>query len=286
MSELDADLAMRAITNDGAFRIITLRTTALTRSLCDKQRPSSPHLATLLTELATGAVLVRETMAPDLNVQIYLRGQDGSNLIADTHPDGMTRGLLSIRETPDPLTLGPQTQLQVTRVLPGNRLHQGIIETTDEHGISGALTSYMLHSEQITSWIEVHTCFDDGLPAVAGGFIVQILPEVTEEGLRAMTSHLEALPPFPTLLRQTLADPDALMHTLMNGIEHTILERRDVHFGCNCSHVRFLSAIATIARQDIQELVDEGQVVSTTCDYCGASYSISTEQLRSLLQQA
>lgn len=284
---MSQDLALRAITNDGSFRIITLRTTELVRGVLSVQRPADLATAQLLGELVTGSVLVRETMAPEHRVQLYLRSQDQSTIVADAHPDGMTRGLFTLGEDVEQMSLGEHTHLQVSRSLPGDQLHQGIVETDMDHGISGAITTYMHASEQIASWVEVRCKLDDaGQVVVAGGFIVQILPEVTADELRAMTEHLESQPELLDVLLELEADPDRLMERLMRGVPHTILQSTEVRYGCNCSQVRVLSALATLGRDDIEHLLETGEVVETTCDYCHTQYRIGAAQLRGLLANA
>src|SRR5262245_66609462 len=89
------DRALRAMTDDGAFRAIVVRTTDTVDQLLRAQKAEGAA-AERLGELATGAVLVRETMAPDYRLQALLRSGDKKRrLVADSHPDGGTRGLLS-----------------------------------------------------------------------------------------------------------------------------------------------------------------------------------------------
>jgi molecular chaperone Hsp33 len=284
---MSQDLALRAITNDGAFRIITLCTTDMVRGVLAKQLPADPDVARLLGELVTGSVLVRETMSPELRVQLYLRSDEQTTIVADAHPDGMTRGLFTMGEGMYTLELGEHTHLQVTRVMPGERLHQGIVETNQELGLSSALTGYMLASEQIASWIEVRCVFNElGEVALAGGFIVQILPEVTQEALRGMTEHLERQPELADVLAEIDASPEALMERIMRDIPHTILQSSPVHYGCNCSQLRVLTALGTLGRDDIEHLIEGGEIISTTCDYCHTTYTVSAAQLRGLLENA
>jgi molecular chaperone Hsp33 len=259
----------------------------MVRGVLGAQKPADPDVARLLGELVTGAVLVRETMSPELRVQIYLRSDERTTIVADAYPDGMTRGLFTMGEGMFTLELGDHTHLQVTRVLPGERLHQGIVETNQEHGLSGALTGYMLASEQIVSWIEVRCLFNDaGEVLLAGGFIVQILPEVTQEGLLAMTGHLERQPELSEVLSELDASPEALMERIMRDIPHTILQSTPVHYGCNCSQLRVLGALGTLGRDDIEHLIAGGEVISTTCDYCHTTYTVSAAQLSGLLENA
>ena len=116
---------------------------------------SNARTAQLFAELLVGAVLIRETMSPEMRVQAMLRLQGGGQLLADSHPGGMTRGLTGRLHRGAEARLGEETALQITRVLYTGELSQGVVETSWTGGMSQALTDYMLISEQIASTVAV-----------------------------------------------------------------------------------------------------------------------------------
>ena len=278
MSTSERGVALRAMINDGSFRAITTRTTELVREACAAQQLTGA-MAQRFGELLTGALIVRETMAPTMRVQLALRAAN-ANLLADSHPGGMTRG---IAQLPDgEIALGQGTELQVMRVLPRGKLHQGVVETNATYGITGALMRYMLTSEQVRSTVDVCVTLDDaGEIAEAGGFIVQLLPEATDEALESMTEHLAALPPLIDWIAGTT--PASLAQTLFGEHEYTVLEESPAFFGCLCSEVRMLGAMATLGREELQSIVASGEVLDIECDYCGTHYKLGAQQLKTLL---
>ena len=93
--KIGADSVLRAMTNDGAFRVITARTTHTVKQTLEAQGAVG-DTARHLGELITGTILVRETMAPNHRVQgLYKTADRAGQLVADTYPDGDTRGLAS-----------------------------------------------------------------------------------------------------------------------------------------------------------------------------------------------
>src|SRR5262245_7940809 len=110
-----SDSVIRAITDDSAFRVMVARSTRTVRGIVEKQGAKGAS-AKLLGDLVTATVLFRETMAPDLRVQGLLRGARGSgSLVADSMKDGLTRGLLQLREGKDAVELGEGALLQMMR---------------------------------------------------------------------------------------------------------------------------------------------------------------------------
>lgn len=287
MSEEMTDQAIRAITNDGAFRVVAIRVTDMVRGAIAAQQVSKGN-AEVFAELMTGAVLVRETMSPGNRVQIILKPSGtttGLTMIADSRPEGLTRGLVNNDDFSEArMKLGSGTILQVMRALYNGELQQGIVETTGERGISGALTDYMLTSEQITSVIEVAARLgEDGEIEHAAGFIVQLLPEVTPEVLAPMTERLEDRPALEKVLSDRGADPTQMIANLLEGFEHTLLGEEEVFWGCTCSEVRLVGAMSTLSEEELRDIVEHDQSLDVTCEYCNTDYQLSSEQLRPLL---
>ncbi len=277
------DRVIRAITDDGAFRVIALRGTDTVRGVLAAQKATGEHAA-LLGELLLAAVMVRETMAPGLRVQVMLKGAERGSLVADSHPDGMTRGLAQLPEG-HRVALTEGALLQVVRTMPRAELHQSIVEASGDKGISGALMRYMQESEQVVSMLRVACVFgDDGALVSAGGFIVQLLPEVSEGPLMLMTERLNDFDSIDRLLVEHDADPAVLLGEVLYRYPHQLLMERPIHAGCNCSSVRVIGALATLGHAELTDMVAEGKTLDIECDYCGRSYQVGTEQLRTLTE--
>ena len=151
-----ADRVLRAITDDGAFRVITVRSTETVRGALAAQKPGKA--SKIFADLITGAILVRETMSPDLRVQAIMQsGDNKSSMVADAHPDGSTRGLLRMPSDNDGTFPASGALLQVARTGHAGALLQGVVEVPPSGDVSDALMSYMQTSEQVVSMIAVGT---------------------------------------------------------------------------------------------------------------------------------
>jgi molecular chaperone Hsp33 len=284
----DNDSVMRAMTNDGAFRVIATRTTDTARAVIAAQKLAGP-LAQDMADLVTTAVLYRETMAPSLRVQCIVRfDEDAGQLIADSHPDGWTRGLLQLGSGDAPPDIRQtRATLQMMRTLPSSDLHRGVVEVPETGNLSEAFMRYMQLSEQIVSMISLGSRVEVENPT-AGGFVVQLLPEATEaeEAVETMTRRLEDFVDIRDRLQESDGSPSQLIEQIFEGMPFTWLQRSDIRFGCQCSQVRVMTTLSVLDRSDIQELVDEGEPLSIGCDYCGAAYTVEISQLRGLLSSS
>lgn len=278
------DHVLRAISDDGAFRVITVQSTEMTRAAIEAQRVTGT-VAGLFADLLTGAVLVRETMSPDLRVQAILQGDPKCRMVADAHPDATTRGLVQLPTGKLVFELGAQARLQIARTLHNGALQQGVVAVPVDGGISGALMAYMQSSEQVVSVVSVGNRMEKGEVTAAGGYIVQLLPEVGEGPLMVMTERLNEFAPMSRLLQEggNAADPRALLSELLYGMPYTDLADDEIRYGCHCSEERVLSGIATLPRSDVKDLYDKGEVLEIACDFCRREYRVRPEQLRGML---
>jgi molecular chaperone Hsp33 len=277
-----SDIVVRAITTDGAFRVITALTTETVRGATAVQSATG-STAQRLGELITGAILIREAMAPRLRVQAIVKGATGhGSLVADSHPDGTSRGLVNLGKGQE-VEVGQGSLLQVMRTMPSGALHQGVVELPASGGISGGLMAYMQESEQVVSMIAVATLLGPDGVGTSGGYLVQLLPEVERGPLMVMTERLKDFERLDSVLAAENASADALLDELLHGMPFSRLDDSPLSFSCRCSDLRVMSTLASLPRNDIEEMVNEGKILDIRCDYCGKEYQVSPTQLRSLL---
>lgn len=271
------------MTDDGAFRVVAARTTELTQTVLRMQNATG-SCAQHFGDLLTGTVLIRETMSPNQRVQTILTNADRTaRLVADSHPGGGTRGLLTLVHDDSQLDLR-SAQLEVMRTMYTGEPHRGLIEVPQDGGVSEAVMAYMAVSEQVASMISLATVPQEGEVLVAGGYLVQLLPEVGRGPLEIMAARLQDFEQIGPLLLQIDGDPKTLISELLYGMPYTLLEEQGrVAFQCTCSSVRVLSSLATLGRDELADMVASGEAIDVSCDYCAKTYSVGPQQLSGLL---
>ena len=288
MSNADPfDHSVRAMTDDGAFRVITVRTTQTVKGILEAQSATGTA-ARVFGDLLTATVLFRETMSPNLRVQGILRDRDGlGTLVADSAPEGHTRGLCQPAKKGSPQSGAPHsnTLLQMMRTLASGHVNQGVVKMEDPTDVTRGMMAYMKESEQVDTMLAVGTQFNDaGEVCAAGGYMVQLLPEVGRGPLAIMAERLEDFRSIDHLLDAQFS-PEHLRDELLYGMPFTALDQSPVSFSCWCSENRLLGALATLDSNEIQSMIDEGQPIEINCDYCLRQYAISPARLHGLLRQ-
>jgi molecular chaperone Hsp33 len=281
-----SDTVLRAITDDGAFRVITARTTQTVRGAIEAQGVTGVT-ARHFGDLLTGSILFRETMAPNLRVQGIIKGSGGTgSVIADSHPSGQTRGLIQLKGKAKEIELGNGAVLQLMRSLPNGRINQGIVEVPRDGGISHSFMAYLQTSEQVVSMIAVGTLFEGDRVVSAGGYMVQLLPEAARGPLMVMTERLRDFESIDPQLKDSAFTPSWLLDELLYGMPFTRLEESPIRFECWCDEVRVVSALASLSRDDLEHLLSTNDVLEIACEYCKRDFRIAPARLRGLLEQS
>jgi len=273
------DRVVRAMTMDGAFRVIAAVTTDTARGAMSAQDVEGT-IGLRLAELMTAAVLVRETTNPGRRVQITWRDVRGGTLVADALPDGTNRGLVNPGER-IPVEPAGAHVLQVHYTLPNGSLHQGVVSVDDGDDVATALMRYMQESEQTLSLVAVAALPGVDGVRVAGGYLVQLLPEASRDVIAEMAEHLGNLPPLARMLDGGASTASALAATVLASFEHQQLASSPLSFGCTCSQERVMVGILGLPPADLEELLTGG-TLDVRCDACGAEYKIEPEALREL----
>ena len=277
-----SDNALRAMTDDGAFRVVTVRTTDTVRRMLATRSMWGVE-AVHLADLVTGSILVRETMAPAHRVQGLLRSADRSCLwVGDSHPDGGARGTFTRKDKSPPASIKGGT-LEMARTLRNGELHRGVVQVPVGGTMSQALMVYLQESEQVVSMLAIACVLGDDHVLAAGGYIVQLLPEVVQGPLAIMAERLRDFEDIGPLLAKLDAATSPLMDEILYGMPFTRLEESPLAWRCRCGMDRVLASLATLPRSDLVELSADDKPIELSCDFCCTAYVVSPQEVRALL---
>lgn len=152
--------------------------------------------------------------------------------------------------------------------------------------IAEDFTYYMAVSEQTPSSIGLSVLVDKGdVVSQAGGFMIQLMPDATEETISALEERIGQLGRISDLLNSGLS-LEQLLDRLVGEGNSKILDSLDVRFNCHCTKERFADGIKLLGKEDIQELIDEDHGAEVVCHYCNEVYDFSEEELEALLSEA
>ena len=171
------------------------------------------------------------------------------------------------------------------RIVRLGKAHQGIVPMADGEDLVVALRNYFLQSEQVTTMVDLACVERDGEVLGAGGYVVQLLPELTDPPLRAMQQRLRDIGRVETLIDDQGLDPARIMAAVLGDGEHTVLADSPVVFHCPCDRQRVRVAAAALGRDEIKRLIAEEEDLSISCDYCREPYTLGVVDYRGILDE-
>ena len=256
---------------------------------------TSPVMTAALGRLLTAGAMMGAMMKGDdlLTLQIKCDGAAGG-LTVTADADGHVKGYCI-----EPMVLlpaRPDHKLDVAgalgpgylRVIKDLGLKEPYIGETQlvSGEIAEDITYYFAQSEQTPSAVGLGVLMDrDNTVAEAGGFIVQLMPDASEETISKLEKNLQNVKSVTDIFKDGKTTED-LLSILLSDLEMQVLDKSDVAFRCDCSASKIEAALISIGKKDLRELVDEGKEVEMGCSFCGKKYLISPEKLKGLYNDA
>jgi molecular chaperone Hsp33 len=162
--------------------------------------------------------------------------------------------------------------------------YQGIVPL--EGGSLGeAAESYFSQSEQLPSLVRLAVADHGAAGHVAGGLLVQHLPEGEEGRDRLHTrldhpewEHVRAL--AHTIAPDELTDPSLPLDGIVWRLFHEenevrVMEPVALHRGCRCNADHIQSVIARFPADERAAMADEHGMIHVDCEFCSRRYSLA-----------
>lgn len=136
---------------------------------------------------------------------------------------------------------------------------------------------YFAASEQTPSVVSVGVLVNDTNEILAsGGFIIQLLPEATEEDIVYIENKMKDFPPVSTLIHDGKT-PEEILQMLFADVK--ILDHQELAFECDCSKERMKEALRCVGKEEINAMIEEDHGCEIHCQFCNTYYQFSEEEL-------
>lgn len=288
------DQLMKAISQDGSIRIYVVRATQ-TVAEAQKRHDTWSNATAALGRTLVGTVLLGATLKGDDEVTVKIQG-DGpvGGIVAVSDCKGNVRGYIKQPHVSLPskapgkidvgAAVGRHGVMTVIKDLGLKEPFSGQVPL-----VSGELgedfTYYLTHSEQTPSAVGLSVLVAPDEHVIAsGGFLIQVMPNATEETITQLEAQLTQLP----LVSEMLAEErslEELLSLLLGPIEYTILESLPVQFHCPCSKEKFERGLLSLGYKELEILKEEDHGAEAVCHFCEEAYYYSEEELDTLMNE-
>ena len=151
--------------------------------------------------------------------------------------------------------------------------------------IAEDLTCYYAISEQTPSVVALGVLMNkDNTVRQAGGFMLQLMPDATDEIAAELEDIVMALPPITAMLDEN-ESPEEILEDILGRFDYELLEKKPVGFKCDCTREKIALALAGLSKYDLLDLMVSQKEVEVRCDYCNTAYTFDREELKTLYKK-
>ncbi|WP_434798202.1 Hsp33 family molecular chaperone HslO [Terrisporobacter vanillatitrophus] len=150
--------------------------------------------------------------------------------------------------------------------------------------IAEDFTHYFALSEQTPSVVSLGVLTTETEVQQAGGLIVQLMPDATEETIATLEQNVSKLKSVTTMLSEGMTLDD-ILNLVLEGLDPKILDICDVKFDCNCSKDRIKKVLISLGRETLTEIIEEDKQAEISCHFCNSAYHYDEEELREILDE-
>ena len=290
------DKLIRGNSTDGSIRIFTAITTDTVNEAQKIHNTSATVSAALGRLLTAGAILGAQLKNDTDSLTLQVSG-DGPMGMMTVVADSSSRVRGYAQNPTADLPLNHMGKLDVGGVV-GN----GFLSIIRDLGlkdpyigrtplISGEiaedLTYYFAKSEQIPTAIALGVLVDTDLSIkAAGGFMIQLMPEATEETADRLTDIIEHLPPITDMIDNGMSAED-IAFAVTDGFSMILQTNAPSPcYKCTCSKERMERALISLGKKEISDIIEEQGEAEMTCQFCNSAYKFDKAQLSSILERS
>ena len=287
---------LRAIDETETIKISAAITTDVVEEAARIHKLSKATSAALGRVLTAAAIIGSWQKNEKDSITLSIKGNGAAgSIVATCKNDGFVKGYvtnpmadLPIRESDGKIDVAGivgEGNLTLTIDTGMKKPYTGTVNLTTGE-IAEDLAVYFLQSDQVPSAVGLGVLVDvDYSIKAAGGFIIQLMPNASEEQISKLEENLKGLPSVTSILDE-YHDAEKLIEILMKDIDFKILEKRDIAYKCNCSREKVEDAIVSVGPKEIEEILREEKKAEVSCYFCDKVYNFEEEDLERMLKKA
>jgi len=289
------DYIVRGMSMDGFVKVVGIRSTELVRRGAEIHKTAPNATAAFGRALTAASMMGNMQKVEDGSMTLQIKG-DGplGSIVCVSDSEGNVRGYVYeptvplVEKYPGKLdvgaTVGRNGTLTVIRDLQMKEPYVGSIELVSGE-IGDDITAYFVQSEQIPTACALGVLIDkDTSVKVAGGYLLQLLPGAPDETIDALESGIQRAGAVTAMLEQGMT-PEDILGVVCGDLGVVFLETTPVEYKCYCSRERVTSALISLGKEELTDIMQEGKTFPVECQFCDEIYSFTPENICEILKK-
>lgn len=154
--------------------------------------------------------------------------------------------------------------------------------TNIENGdIVKSFVKYYAKSEQIPTVLSAGVVFDENNNIKqAGGYMIQLMPDATEDVIDLIENNVKNTETMTQMLDKNMSLMQIAKFLTKDEDILTMIADIKNEYVCDCSKEKMLNGMATLSKEEIQNIINENKDIETVCHFCNKKYIIKIEELK------
>lgn len=286
---------IRAISDNKTINMIAIDSTDMVEEARKTHKMSPVATAALGRSISAASMmgLMLKEERGKLTLQIKGDGPLGM-IVCVANSEGTVKGYLNnpdvdlpIRDSDGKLdvasAVGREGTISVIRDLGLKEPYIGQYPITSGE-IAEDLTQYYANSEQVPSSVALGVLIDRNRSVKAsGGFIVQLMPDVTTEDIEVLERNLRGVLSVSHMVEEA-ESLEQIVEVIMGELGFTVIEETHPQYLCDCNKPRIERALVSLGREELTQILEEDGQAELTCHFCNKNYLFSEEDLAQMIE--
>ena len=263
-----SDYIVRGMSMDGFVKVVAIRSTELVRRGAEIQKTTPNATAAFGRALTAASMMGNMQKVENGSMTLQIRGGGPIGTITVvSDATGNVRGCVTeprvplVEKYPGKLdvgaTVGTDGTITVIRDLQMKEPYIGSTELVSGE-IGDDVTAYFVQSEQVPTACALGVLVDrDTSVKVAGGYLLQLLPGAPEETVSKLEEGIRRAGAVTPMLDAGMT-PEDILGQVCGDLGVVFLETQEVSYKCYCSRERVESALISLGRQELTQIMEEG----------------------------
>ena len=280
---------------DGFVKVVAIRSTEMVQRALEIHGTTPNATAALGRSLTACSMMGNMQKVDNGSMTMQVRGGGPIGTITCvSDAEGNVRGCVTeakvplVEKYPGKLdvgaTVGVDGTLTVIRDLQMKEPYIGSTPLVSGE-IGDDVTAYFAQSEQTPTACALGVLVDrDCSVKVAGGYLLQLLPDAPEETIDALERGIQRAGAVTTMLEAGLT-PEDILGQVCGDLGVVFMETTEVSYKCYCSRERVTAALISLGREELTDIAGEGKTFPVECQFCDTVYRFTPEDVAELLKK-